>query len=513
MANNAAWYGVGLGGIILIVIFVFLITHLRQAKKKSKLEASRLSPSSFNAESKTKMMSRLDKRESILRRERILEGGSLPELNELVVYYPTRNEKIASKEIDVRGKTTVKSIVWINNQAAFVDLDGSFIGTIKLFKGKNNIDLVVIGPYGRAMKTSIPVQCTAKDAPSTSSSNYTYLLPEHTLDIRTGSPVVTGSGKNFSAAAIKRPTAKLPGEAAGQPQTHVDPIVVSESEIDPAVLAALKGETLIEASPTVGTTVDLDELEPEPVVETAVSVDEIPPIPDVIPQEGKEELTVPPIPTAVEKEEEPEEEVPVIDEDLVESVKLLEEVVEESETFEPDKMLPKQPSEGGVSASVKEEPLTEFEPLQEDVHKGLQELIVETKRQELDDGRKTVILQHIGLLRTEDGELIQILKIEKRIECVLEKWYSTLGFVNVSEKELKRVEIKEFISDTAEFTGKLPVNVEEPVVEHLPKGVQLSWVINDFKPQMKLFITYNEKVNPLEVLKPNQVQPKITVLL
>ncbi len=508
MASNAAWYGVGLGGIIFIVVFVFLITHLRQAKKKSKLEASRLSPSSFDSESKTKMMSRLDKRESKLRRERILEGGTLPELNELIVYYPARNEKITSKEVDVRGKTTVKSIVWINNQAAFVDLDGSFIGTVKLFKGKNTLDLVVIGPYGRAMKTSIPVQCTAKDAPST--SPYKYILPQHTLDIKTGTKTDMPPGHERPAISLPSPGGAM-GES-GQPTSYADPIVVSESEIDPSVLAALKGESFADESPAVGAVVNLDELEPEAVVETPVSEAEIPPIPDITGPE--EEVSLPPIPS-VEKEEEPvvEEEPPVIDEDLAESVKLLEEVVDEKETtFEPDKMLPKQPGEkAGAAPDTKEESLSEFAPLKTS-QEQLKELIIETKKQELDDERKTVILQHTGLLRTAEGELLQVLKFEKRIECVLEKWYSTLGFVNVSDKELKRVEIKEFISDTVEFTGKIPDNVEEPVVEQLPEGVQLTWVINDFKPQMKIFITYNEKVNPLQILKQNQIQPKVTIL-
>ncbi|TET30919.1 MAG: hypothetical protein E3J70_03490, partial [Candidatus Heimdallarchaeota archaeon] len=130
IVQTEVWYIVGIGAIFFVVVAIILWDQIRQARKKSSLhQTAHGSPSSFDRESKTRMMTKLDKRESRIRRERILEGGTLPTLSELVVYFPSNNEKITTAEVDVRGKTAIKSIVWINNQASFVDVDGSFIGT------------------------------------------------------------------------------------------------------------------------------------------------------------------------------------------------------------------------------------------------------------------------------------------------------------------------------------------------------------------------------------------------
>ncbi|MBN1329558.1 MAG: hypothetical protein JXA54_08805 [Candidatus Heimdallarchaeota archaeon] len=512
------WYLVGFGSIIIVVVLIFLIDQIRQARKKGSLESTAHgSPSSYDPDSKLKMMTRLDKRESKLRRERILEGGTLPEISELVVYFPNMNEKITSPEVDVRGKTAVKSIVWINNQAAFVDVDGSFIGTIKLFKGKNIIKIVAIGPYGGSMGTQLTVNCIAKDAISQSSIGTKYLLPDISLDIRHEDrhPMPSGTGEIQSVSISKKKKAKpLEENISTLPSkpTVNDPIIASQSEIDPSVLAALKGDELTEDSLSVETNIPLEDIEPESI-SLEIPEDEIPPIPEII--EPEIEQSLPSIPKDVIKEDEEDEviDTPIDDSDLLESVKLLEEVVEPKEkasSFQPDKMLPKQPGEKTVEDESIETKLAEFQPLKQDDAKT-HTLVVETKTQKIDDARSTVILQHNGHTRNEDGELVQVLKIEKRIEKVKNKWFSTLGIANISDVELRKMEISEFISNTMVITEKLPINVEDPVIEHIPEGTRITWTINAVKPQMKLFITYGEDINPLSVITEKQTQPKIKI--
>ncbi|MHA1213500.1 MAG: hypothetical protein ACTSSH_13700, partial [Candidatus Heimdallarchaeota archaeon] len=202
--------------------------------------------------------------------------------------------------------------------------------------------------------------------------------------------------------------------------------LASQTEIDPSVLAVLKGDDLTDSALTVETDIPLDEIEPDGL-SIEIPEDEIPPIPDIIEPEIEQQL--PSIPKDVVKDDEVDESTLIttaVEEDLAESVKLLEEVVEAEEeddgTFQPDKMIPKQPGE----SLPLETQLDEFKPLkQKDT--GSQSLIVETKSQKLDDERSTVILQHNGLTRSEDGELVQVLKIEKRIEHLDGKWYSTIG--------------------------------------------------------------------------------------
>ncbi len=511
------WYLVGFGSILLIVVLIFLIDQIRQARKKGTLESTAHgSPSSYDSESKLKMMTRLDKRESKIRRERILDGGTLPEISELIVYFPNMNEKLNSTEVDVRGKTAVKSIVWINNQAAFVDVDGSFIGTIKLFKGKNTVKIVAIGPYGGTMGTEITVNCIVKDAITQSSSGLKYLLPDASLDIRHEDrhPMPPTDGEIQTISIAKKKKVKQPEEALPiQTTRHTvdDPILASQSEIDPSVLAVLKGDELTEEALTVETDIPIEDIEPESIA-LEIPEDEIPPIPDIIEPEIKQSL--PSIPKDIVKEEEEEVvETPIDEDDLMESVKLLEEVVEPKEkdkTFQPDKMLPKQPGEKVVEDESIETKLAEFQPLKQDDAKT-HTLIVETKTQKLDDARSTVILQHNGHTRNEDGELIQVLKIEKRIEHVKNKWYSTLGIANISDVELRKIELSEFISNTMVITEKLPINVEDPLTEHLPEGTRITWTINAVKPQMKLFITYSEDKNPLSIITEKQTQPKIKI--
>ncbi|MHA1213501.1 MAG: hypothetical protein ACTSSH_13705 [Candidatus Heimdallarchaeota archaeon] len=58
---------------------------------------------------------------------------------------------------------------------------------------------------------------------------------------------------------------------------------------------------------------------------------------------------------------------------------------------------------------------------------------------------------------------------------------------------------------------KLPLNVDEPTIDHLPEGAQITWVLNEVKSQMKLFLTYSEDVNPLDIISEEQIQPKIIV--
>ncbi|MBK5113671.1 MAG: hypothetical protein KGD59_12430 [Candidatus Heimdallarchaeota archaeon] len=506
MAANEVWYIVGIGAIFFTVVGFILWDQIRQQRKKSSLDqGSHGSPSSFDKESKTRMMTKLDQRESRIRRERILEGGTLPTLNELVVYFPSKNEKITTAEVDVRGKTAIKSIVWINNQASFVDVDGSFIGTVKLFKGKNPVDIVAIGPYGNTLTSSLQVNCTSRDAPPLQSTSSTYLLPDQAFDIRHD---VTSGTTQTSAEVYQGavPEDKLLKRKRGRQEDSVfpvvtpttqDSIIVPESEIDPSVLAALKGEPLSEETISVQSVVSLDEIESETTLE--ISELDIPPIPE-IPKDIIED-EIPETPAIIEDEKAVEE-----------SVDLLEELVESEEKFEPDEMVPKQPGE-----KVEEEEdefetieLDEFKPLHQQ-EEGTHELEIETKTQKLDDERSTIILQHNGILKSEDGKVTQVLKIEKRIECIDGKWYSTLGIANISDFELKKLELIEFISNTMELSDDLPTNVEDPVIDTLPEGVKVTWIANDVKPQAKIFLTYTEQVNPLEVIAEEQAKPKVII--
>ncbi len=504
---NEIWYIVGIGAIFFVVVAIILWDQIRQARRKSGLDqTAHGTPSSFDRESKTRMMTKLDKRESRIRRERILEGGTLPTLSELVVYFPSNNEKIKTAEVDVRGKTAIKSIVWINNQASFVDVDGSFIGTVKLFKGKNPIDIVAIGSYGSTLTSSLQINCSSKDAPHSQSASLAYLLPDHAFDIRHDiSSGIAQSSAEVQSAAI--PADKLLKRRRGKeesvfpevvPTQTQESIIVPESEIDPSVLAALKGEPLSEETISVQSVVSLDEIEPETTAE--ISESEIPPIPE-IPKDIIEE-EIPETPTILEEDEDA----------IEESVEILEELVESEGKFEPDELVPKQPGE-----KVEEEKdeleaieLDEFKPLKQQ-EEGTHELDIETKTQKLDDKRSTVIQQHNGSLKSEDGEITQVLKIEKRIENIEGKWYSTLGIANTSDFEIKKLELIEFISNTMEISDELPTNVEEPVVDTLPEGVKITWIANDVKSQMKIFITYTEQVNPLEIISEEQAKPKVII--
>jgi hypothetical protein len=517
---------IGIVVIFVLILAVILWDQIRQMRKKSTLsKAAPSSPSSFDKESKTKMMSQLDKRENKKRRERILEGGTIPELSELVIYYPTRNEKITTPAIDVRGKTAIKSIVWINDQAAFVDVDGSFIGSIYLHKGKNDIDIVTIGPYGKKLATNVPVNCTSKEAPKATDQ---YLLPEIGVDIHFESYAEQKTDeKTRPTEAIetektkKRRRKELTEEAATSEAVKVtdNTIEVPESEIDPSILAALKGDDLFETPPPA----DEEGIALESIPGDDIATDQIPEIPDVdeITKPEEPEASIPQIPD-IDKEDEIEEE-PSVEEDetkIDESVKLIEEVIKEDEPsaeeeqldddgFPLDKMMPLMKDEHKKSTES-EEQLAELKPLQQEM-KGTKKLKIETKKQVLDDDRTTTILQHTGFTEREDGDLIQVIKIEKRIEHVKNKWYTTIGLVNISDVEFTTVELSEFISGTMKLDDNLPVNIVEPSIEHLPEGNKITWVINALKPQMKLFITYFEKVNPLEVVPEELHQPIIKV--
>ena len=175
-------------------------------------------------------------------------------------------------------------------------------------------------------------------------------------------------------------------------------------------------------------------------------------------------------------------------------------------------MLPKQPGDDISSADEEEEliELSEFQPLQQNIV-GLQTLKVETSHQKLKDERSTEILQYSGMLAREDGEIIKILKIEKRIENIDGKWFSTLGIANLTDTDFSLVEVTEFISNTFKIKNMLPVNVLEPIIDTTPEGVKIVWTINDVKPQMKLFMTYIEDVNPLEIISEEQKTPKIVI--
>ncbi|NHJ38989.1 MAG: hypothetical protein FK731_03075 [Asgard group archaeon] len=516
--ENSLYYILGIVGIFIIVIGIIVWDQIRSARKKRAADTTAHgSPSSFDAESKTKMMTKLDKRESQIRRERILEGEVLPELSELVVYFPTKNEKIDAVEVDVRGKTAIRAIVWINNQASFVDVDGSFIGTVLLYKGKNILDIVAVGPRGRTMKTSIPVNCVAKDAITRSVTSHTYLLPDHSLEIKhddiPAPPPSPGSDVTTIPITKKRKETQPEGLLEEFPVKTGDPIIASETEIDPSVLAALKGDTIVEETPVMESAVSLDEIS----TETISPEIEIPPIPDIL--ESEDDQKLPSIPKDIVKEEEHPEPPPLPEDELeiIESVKILEEVIDsDKEAFEPDEMIPLTKKEQIDAAKpddkdeLNEIKLDEFQPLKQK-EEGSQELVVETKIQELDDDRSTIILQHNGLLRNEDGELIQILKLEKRIEKIKNKWFSTLGLVNISKLSLIKAEICEYISNTMKLTDKLPVNVEEPIIDTLPEGVRITWIINEIKPKMKVFITYSEDTNPLFIIKDEQKQPSIRI--
>ena len=492
MADLELYMILGIVAIFVVVIGAILWSQIRQAKKKSSLEEeAHVSPSSFEAEAKTKMMSSLDKRESQLRRERILEGGSLPELTELAIYSPIKNEKIDSPEVDVRGKTAVRSIVWINNQAAFVDVDGSFIGSVPLYRGKNSIDVCVVGPYGRNMRTKVTVNCTSKDTPTISSTDTTFLLPHTGLDIRIEEEQAIEKTTGISRESIEVGT---PSGKIGE----FDAMIASESDIDPSVLAALKGDPLDEIAIETPEPVDLETIEPE------FAEPDIPDIPDIA---ALEEPEIPDIPDVIQEEVEESETAVVDEESIEEAVKVIEEVVKtDDDEFQPDKMIPKQPGE-----KITADSLEEFQPLKQEIIEGSKELKVETKRQKLDDDRQTEILQHTGYLTLEDGELEKIVKLEKRVEKIGKKWYSTIGLVNISSEEINKLEIIENIGGILELKEALPANIEEPIIDSLPEGNIVTWNINKIKPEQKLFITYNEDVNTLEIIQKEQISPKIII--
>lgn len=506
MANIELYMILGISGIFVLVLISILWHQIRQARKKSTLEGTTLiSPSNFDSESKTKMMSRLDKRESMLRREQILEGGALPELSELIIYSPVKNEKITTNEVDVRGKTAVKSIVWINNQAAFVDVDGSFIGSVPLYKGKNDLELVVIGPYGKTIATKLSVNCSSKSAANPLPEGE-ILLPHHELEIHEEESV----SKEYSTLQEEGVTGTTSFE---RPK---DNITVSESEIDPSVLAALKGDPILDIRPT-------EKVDHVPLENIEVEIPELdlPDIPDILGPEEEEDVHIPDIPD-VEMELDELETSPVVESDLTsidETVRVLEEVTKtdvSSDKFPLDEMLPlthekkRRTKEEDIQDELSSLQLDEFQPLKQET-KGAISLSIETKRQKLNDERSTEILQHSCFIEREDGELVPIIKMEKRIEKVSNKWYSTIGIVNISDVNIDKIIINEFISNTLEMKESLPVNVQEPVIDTIPEGVKITWTITSVKPQMKVFITYNESVNPLELLPEEKHSPEITI--
>ncbi len=507
MAETELYMILGVTGIFVLVIGAILWNQIRQTRKKSNLsESAQGSPSSFNAEDKTKKIFRLDKRETQLRRERILEGGTLPELSELIIYSPLKNEKIDSKEVDIRGKVAIKSIVWINCQAAFVDVDGSFIGSVPLTRGKNDLEIVVIGPYGKSIYTSLDVNCTSKEAPNLPAGTR-ILFPHVGLDIHTGSQTESFIADSEMATSEDG----VPVMKYTTPKT--DPIIVSESEIDPSVLAALKGD------PIADTPIDIPDIPDLGVIEAEETMD-IPDIPDILGDETVDEIQIPDIPDVdIDEGDKASKEsaITVDSEAIEESVKIIEETMmiedESKKTdseFPLDKMFPIQPGDKTEAEEEEKIELSEFQPLQQNIV-GIQELTVETTHQKLKDERSTEILQYSGFISREDGEQIKVLKIEKRIEKIDDKWFSTLGIANLTDAELSLIEISEFISGTFKIKDMLPVNVLEPIVDTLPEGVKITWTINDVKPQMKLFITYNEDVNPLELITEEQKTPKITI--
>ncbi len=506
MAEMELYMILGVTGIFVLVIGAILWNQIRQTKKKSNLsESAHISPSSFNAEDKTKMLFRLDKRETQLRRERILEGGTLPELSELVIYSPVKSEKIDSKEVDIRGKVAIKSIVWINCQAAFVDVDGSFIGSVPLTRGKNNLEIVVIGPYGKSIYTSFDVNCTSKEAPNLP-AGASMLLPNIGLDIhtKTSTESFIPDSENVSAED---------GVPAMKYASISDPIIVSENEIDPSVLAALKGDPIVDTPVDIPDIPDIGSIEAEETME-------IPDIPDILGDETVDEVQIPDIPDVnLDEEDEASEESSITEDSkaIEESVKIIEETIkieEESEKdesqFPLDKMLPIQPGDKVKEVEEEKIELSEFQPLKQTIV-GLQELTVETTHQKLNDERSTEILLHSGFISREDGEQIKVVKIEKRIEKIDDKWFSTLGIANLTDAELSLIEISEYISGTFKIKDMLPVNVLEPIIGTSPEGVKITWTINEVKPQMKLFITYNEDINPLTLISEEQKTPKITI--
>ena len=82
---------------------------------------------------------------------------------------------------------------------------------------------------------------------------------------------------------------------------------------------------------------------------------------------------------------------------------------------------------------------------------------------------------------------------------------------NISDVELKEINLSEFISNTFKLKDKLPINVDEPVIESLPEGYKITWKIKTVKPQMKVFLTYIEETNPIEITSEEQRTPKIIV--
>lgn len=522
---NPIYMIIGISVVFAVLLFFLLWHQIKETRQKKKQEEESYGGLSiFKSESKTDMITQIEKRESQIRREQILEGGTMPELSEIVIYSPFNNDKISTPEVDVRGKTALKSIVWVNNYAAFVDVDGSFIGTVPLNQGKNDIKIVAIGPYGNSLSTSVTVRCTAKE--TSESVDLISPLPSIEIEERTPETEPRSQYQSYSEAIKSESTTPTktqrrrlfgPSSKPSEPSRPTkqgtfktkmgDPAIVPESEIDPSVLSALRGEEVSEKIKA----------------ETAEEMESVP-IDTIEP----EEPSIPPIPD-VDKEEEIGEEEPVQldqdDEDIEESVKIIEEVIEEEEeeeivkdedNFPLDDMMPvmskgkayeKHPAK---AKKIPEEDLSEFEKLEEELPETI-DLNVKFNLEELEDERDTKILQYSGLLEREDGELVKILKAEKRIEKINDAWHSTIGIANNSDKTLEFVEINEFISDTMELSEKLPPDVVDPIIDQLPEGTKITWRINQLAPQKKIFISYTEKVNPLKVISEDQRKPNIKV--
>jgi hypothetical protein len=595
----------GIGIVFLLLVGAILWDQIRRTRKKHDIKStSHSSPSSLEPDDKKKMMAYLDKRESQMRRERILEGGNLPELSELVVYSPENGEKVESSQIDVRGKTAIKSIVWINNQAAFVDVDGSFIGSVRLSKGKNKLHIVAIGPYGKSLTSELKISCTARPSehliktesgiilPSSSSEmiperpvDTDHITPSATVDIQSSS-ISSSQTSRASSRPKRQPSIPKPNNYSSR---TTSPVVVPEEEIDPDILSALRQSSLPDEAPSR----EQPAISPEEAEEMP-----IPSIPDVEkePEETEEEVIIETDEEEIEEsvqilEEMVEKEVDEDEEDLMEEIEeepvekeikdeSIETIKEESstaieetmkETEEPDQStetsekeitptseseieedytISKDELDSEILAKTEQRPtseisstdsakqstdsievedddktsdfdsqleeivsVSEFEPLTSETEDKIN-LIVKTKTQELEDAknRPIIIQQHTCFIEREDGELIKILQIEKRIEKKKNQWISTIGIANVSDRDIKLLQISEVISATFKMTEKLPKNVSNPVLDSLSTGYKITWQIHNLKSHRKVFLNYQERLNPIEVVSEEEQKIDVSIV-
>jgi len=76
----------------------------------------------------------------------------------LSVIKPSENQRIDGNVVEIEGKTDPYATVKINDDDAYINLDGSFRKTLYLFSGKREIKIVSENRYGKRSEKIITVE-------------------------------------------------------------------------------------------------------------------------------------------------------------------------------------------------------------------------------------------------------------------------------------------------------------------------------------------------------------------